>query len=163
MVDRAKAILDKGLTWISIVLFIGIIFSTNTGVFTRYVLHNPADWTEELTVYLQVWLTFLGAPLGFLCASHIGIDFLPDALNARRRLILVSFCYGSIFVFSVFMFVKGILLTTVAWRDMAETMSISKGVIYLSLPICAVMTMCTMVLDWVGRFRELKSHKEENR
>ena len=59
---------------------------TITQVFLRYVANSPLFWSEELTRYLIVWLTFLGASLGIRHRGHIAIEliyrYLPDAWHA---------------------------------------------------------------------------------
>jgi len=148
-------LLDQFLTSVSIILLMGIVCAVFIGVITRYVFNNPVAWTEEVAIYLQVWLTFMGAPLGFLCASHIGITFLPDALNAKGKFFLLSLCYALVLVFAGFMFVKGSLLTSITWRDMAETVDVPKGVIYLSFPVAAVLIALAVLLDWSRSLKAL--------
>jgi len=147
--------LDQLLTSVGIILLTGITCVVFIGVITRYVFNNPVAWSEEVAIYLQVWLTFLGAPLGILCASHIGISFLPDALNGKGKFALLSFCYILLLVFAGFMFIKGSLLTAISWRDMAETVDVPKGAIYLSFPVGSVLIVMAVLLDWSRSFRTL--------
>ena len=154
-------LLDHLLTSVGIILLAGITCVVFIGVITRYIFNNPVAWTEEVAIYLQVWLTFMGAPLGILCASHVGISMLPDALSTKGKFFLLSFCYALLLVFAGFMFVKGSLLTSITWRDMAETINVPKGLIYLSFPVASVLIALAVLLDWSSSLRRLWADQGE--
>jgi TRAP-type C4-dicarboxylate transport system permease small subunit len=54
----------------------------------RYVFLAPINWAEELTLYLMVWIVFVGGAVAVRTRGHIAIDLLPLALapGNRRRL-----------------------------------------------------------------------------
>ncbi len=48
----------RGLEWFIIALFALLVLDVLWGVFSRYVPGiRPSDWTEELAVYLLVWVS----------------------------------------------------------------------------------------------------------
>ena len=68
MVIKALAIGLEHLTgWVFIVL----TSLTLTQVFCRYALHSPLVWSEELVIYLCVWLTYLGAAVLTAKKAHL--------------------------------------------------------------------------------------------
>lgn len=50
----------------------------------------PINWAEELTLYLMVWIVFVGGAVAVRTRGHIAIHLLPLVLSAanRRRLAL---------------------------------------------------------------------------
>ena len=71
--------------WVAFALFwalAGIVFYQ---VFTRYVLENPAGWTEEIARYFLVAVVFVGAAMSVRRNNHIQVDFvyrlIPSALG----------------------------------------------------------------------------------
>ncbi|MCS6922730.1 MAG: TRAP transporter small permease [Elioraea sp.] len=61
--------------WVSFALFwvlAGVVFYQ---VFTRYVLGDPAGWTEEIARYFLVALVFVGAAMSVRKNNHIQVDF----------------------------------------------------------------------------------------
>jgi tripartite ATP-independent transporter DctM subunit len=52
------------------------------GVFTRYVLDAPSLWTDETAIILFIWLTMIGAVLGFQRSEHMrmttALQMLPE-------------------------------------------------------------------------------------
>ena len=74
-------------------------------VFCRYVLNNSLSWSEELTKYLFVWMTFLGGALCLRDKIHIGVDyfvsFLPkyfrNGIRQFNLLLIWDFPYNLIY------------------------------------------------------------------
>ena len=71
--------------WASFVLFwllAGIVFYQ---VFTRYVLEDPAGWTEEIARYFLVAVVFIGASMSVRKNNHIQVDYfyrlMPKAMG----------------------------------------------------------------------------------
>lgn len=83
-------------------------------VFSRYILNHSLFWSEELSRYLLVWLTFLGASVAYRRNMHPGVDFLysrmPRELKRYSRILvhilslvffLVMVWYGCTFAYFV--------------------------------------------------------------
>ena len=67
--------------WISFAIFWALAGTVFYQVFTRYIMDDPAGWTEEIARYLLVALVFIGASMAVRKNSHIHVDalyrFLP--------------------------------------------------------------------------------------
>ena len=46
-------------------------------VVLRYVFLAPISWAEELSLYLIVWIVFVGGSVAVRTRGHIAIDLLP--------------------------------------------------------------------------------------
>jgi TRAP-type C4-dicarboxylate transport system permease small subunit len=57
-----------------------IILLTVSGVFFRYILHQPIAWQEELSTVAMVWLVFMGSSVVAKRSAHIRIDTLANSL-----------------------------------------------------------------------------------
>ena len=64
-------------------LLLLMVFFTIFAVFTRYVLNQSLDWTEELARFLYIWITFLGALIVLAKNKHIAIETFLDALPKK--------------------------------------------------------------------------------
>lgn len=68
------------------------------GVFTRYILHAPSDWTMELSQYIFCAMTLLATGYALQEGSHVKIDLirnrLPEYIQARLDLVQypIIFC-----------------------------------------------------------------------
>ena len=76
------------LAILATVMFLGVVF--------RLVLNMPFSWTDEFAKYCMVWITFLGAPVVMLRASHVTVDilhqYLPKMVCFLLRLAIAIFC-----------------------------------------------------------------------
>ena len=69
------------------------------GAFTRYVLHQPITWTDELASILFVWLAMLGAVIALRRGEHMQLttfvkDVSPEArewLDALGMFLVMAF------------------------------------------------------------------------
>ncbi len=52
-------------------------------VITRYVFFYSIIWSEEVTRYLMVWLTFIGAALAICKQDHISIDMFTSFFQKK--------------------------------------------------------------------------------
>ncbi len=59
-------------------------------VITRYLGFSLA-YTEELLVAMMVWITLLGAAVGFKRGAHLGLTFLRERLPGRAQWALELF------------------------------------------------------------------------
>ncbi len=96
--------LDRGLGWLVevpaallVVAEIGVLLA---GVISRYVLHEPLIWSDELAGILFVWLAMLGSVVAFRRAEHMRMTALVAMTGPRGRAFLETFALvaGLLFV-----------------------------------------------------------------
>ena len=58
------------------------------GVFTRYVIHQPLVWTDELATILLLWLAMLGAVVAYRRGEHIRLLVVLRRCSPARRAVL---------------------------------------------------------------------------
>ena len=71
--------------WVSFLLFWVLAIIVFYQVFTRYVMNNPAGWTEEIARYFLVAVVFIGASMSVRKNNHIHVDYfyrlMPRAMG----------------------------------------------------------------------------------
>lgn len=126
----------------------------------RYVLNSPLTWSEELASLLFAWLTFIGAYVGFRSRSHISIDtlmiFLPP-VGRRRVACFVDVCV--LLLLALFVW-QGMKLAITTWSLEFPAMEISRGYLYISLPIGAVLMAVGLFESWRRSGAEAASEEE---
>lgn len=117
-------------------------------VVLRYVLNSPVTWSEELASLLFAWITFVGAFVGFRSRSHIAIDtlvvFLPPAVRRGIGRMVDAVVLG---VLGLFVW-QGVRLCVTTWGLEFPAMEISRGYLYLSLPLGAALMIVALVEQW---------------
>lgn len=132
-------VLTELIDYIVALIISAISILTITQVFLRYVMNSPLFWSEELTRYLIIWLTFLGAGLGVRHRGHITVEFLARMfplsfqriLNFGLDILIISYllilCWLGVKVMKVFMVFK------------SSALSIPQGYIFLAVPVGAAI------------------------
>jgi TRAP-type C4-dicarboxylate transport system permease small subunit len=80
---------DHGIEdWLSV----AILWAMSVAVFlqfvTRYLFNNSLAWTEEISSYLLICLTFVGSAMAVRKNTHIQIEFLYTIVSYRTGFIL---------------------------------------------------------------------------
>ena len=160
------AVLEGGL-WLAM---LGMTLTVIWQVFTRFILRSPSPWTEELAIFLLIWIGLLGSAVALKRKSHLGIDFLVSRLNEKwcRIAALCVWCCIIFFSVSVFVF-GGIRMVTVILMNnqISPALGIRMGWIYLALPISgffltlySVEFIVEELLILSGRKASPNQHKE---
>lgn len=115
-------------------LMVGMIGVTTMQVFCRFFL-NALIWSEELTRFMLVAASLLGAAVAFKRGSHIAVTFLVMKLpsGVRKVVALVVQFIGIAFFFIVAYY--GILLMRSEGSQTTPAMGISMGWVYLIYPL----------------------------
>lgn len=132
---------DRGATFLAVVVLVAMTAVTTLQIVCRFFF-TALSWSEELSRYLMIWLTFLGASMGVKRGAHIAVTFAvsPLAPKWRQGLALLVQVLALYFFF---------LVTYYGWRLMnLQAFQVSAGLgvsmryVYVSLPVggllCAV-------------------------
>ncbi|GEP26749.1 TRAP transporter small permease [Cryobacterium levicorallinum] len=63
-------------------------FTMMHGVASRYFFGHPTIWQTEFSIYLLMFVTFVGAAYGLRHHAHVGVDLLVQSAPPRVQLIL---------------------------------------------------------------------------
>src|SRR6478735_9290890 len=58
------------------------------GVTSRYLLHEPLAWSDELASILFLWLAMLGSIVAFQRGEHMRMTAIVGKLGSRQRAFL---------------------------------------------------------------------------
>jgi TRAP-type C4-dicarboxylate transport system permease small subunit len=115
------------------------VFVTTVAIFTqvvsRYLFNHPISWMDEFAVLIFAWMIFLGVAIAQKNNEHIGIDIVARVLPPRVQGVLAIFTNMLILLVLVFLFVQGISLTMKTAGLKYPAMEISRGFLYVSIPV----------------------------
>lgn len=72
------------LSAVALVVATGV---TLQAVLSRYFLGRPTVWQTEMSIYLLMFVTFVGAAYGLRHHAHVGVDLVVERLPERRQLV----------------------------------------------------------------------------
>ena len=147
-IEKADAFIASLGRVLGILFTISIILTLSAGVVSRYIFNSPIFWTDEVARMLLIWSIFIGAALGFRkgeSISHIGMDYFVSLLPPKPKKIVVRLTLLLNALFGVLMLIIGtaFFIQTITFRTAA--LEISKGFIYVCLPVFAVMTIVFVI------------------
>lgn len=73
------------VAYFAAVILVFLMSIVGTGIFSRYVLHSPIGWVNEMTEYLLVYLGFLPAAWVLKDEGHIKMDLVLNELSPRTQ------------------------------------------------------------------------------
>jgi TRAP-type C4-dicarboxylate transport system permease small subunit len=78
------AVIDYLERWGILISFAVSLVALTISIVTRYVFQRPLTWPDELTTYLFMLMTFLGASASIKNNSELKVDAIYEALPGWR-------------------------------------------------------------------------------
>ncbi|HOK96987.1 MAG TPA: TRAP transporter small permease [Anaerohalosphaeraceae bacterium] len=138
---RIKKGLQTLLEWGVIVIMAILVLDVLWGVFSRYVLKAQSRWTEELAIFLLVWVSLLGASVAYASKSHLGVDYFVGKLDRQAQRLAELLVHLAVAVFAASAFVAGgwaLVSKTLAAGQISPALGVKMGYVYLAVPISGV-------------------------
>ena len=155
LLDRYCKVLD-GITVVFLAIMVVLVFGN---VVLRYGFNSGIAISEELSRWLLVWLTFLGAIVAVREHTHLGVDTLVRMLppTGKRVLFIVNYC--------LMLFADWLLLSG-SWRqtlinidDRAPATGLSLGIFYFAGVVFGVSAGILLLYDLM---RVILGHAQES-
>ena len=121
--------LDRALGWLVEVpaglLVLADIVVLFAGVFSRFVLHRPLVWSDELASILFLWLAMLGAVTALRRGEHMRMTALVGRLSPQPRAVLEAVAMAACLAFLA-------LVIWPAWQYAADERAITTPALEIS-------------------------------
>jgi TRAP-type C4-dicarboxylate transport system permease small subunit len=153
-----KKVLDRCLEILVIVVVAVLVVDVLWQVFTRFILKNPSTWTEELAVFMLIWVSLLGAAVALNRGAHLGIDYFVGKLSPRKRLYTEIFVFLCVSAFSLAVMVIGgieLVGNTLRVGQISPALGVRVGYVYLAVPISGFFLVLYSVIGLVERLVQL--------
>jgi TRAP-type C4-dicarboxylate transport system permease small subunit len=152
-----KKLLDRSLELLVMVVVAVLVVDVSWQVFTRFILKDPSTWSEELAIFLLIWVSLLGAAVALNRGAHLGIDYFVGKLPPRKRLYTEIFVFLCIALFSFTVMVLGgidLVANTLRLNQLSPALGIKVGYVYLAVPISGFFLVLYSVIGLVERVME---------
>ena len=114
-------------------LLIGVLTVMGLGVFFRYVLNDSLSWTEEISRYGLVYITYIGCATAVRRRSHIRIDVIARILPASGQRILAVIVDLLTLVFLAFLAVTTFRIMDVLWTSRSAAVGLPINFVYVAI------------------------------
>lgn len=133
-IDRVLGAVEK---WLFVILMSLMTIVVTLQVIFRYVIHSSLPWSEELSRYCMVFVTFIGVSAGLRAGTHTCVDFLAQILPPKAKFWLIATGHILTFACTIAFAVAGIQMTVQMqpYGQMTAGLRIPTWVPYSIIPI----------------------------
>ena len=147
---------------LSDVILVFLMLSVCADVILRYFFNRPQAWIVEISEYLLLYITFLGAAWVLRKEGHVIVDILIDRLTPRTRATLgiISSVIGTFVCLVVFWF--GALETLDIFRRGVRNPSVlefPKGPLVAIIPFGSFFFMIQFIRRTFGFLRTFRDSR----
>lgn len=125
------------LSVMSVVVFAQVLFR---------IVHLSIPWSEELSKYLLIWSTFLGAAICIRKGSLVGLEFLKNSLSEEKQKLLQTILNLIVCAMLLFLISVGFWAVRRVWFQITPVLKLSMGLMYAAIPIGSVFMLINQIL-----------------
>ena len=133
---------DKILEVFLVVIMSALVLDVVWQVASRYLFSDPSSFTDELAVFLLIWVGMAGAAYVKGKNEHLAIDILPDKLSPPRKNRLLVFINFLIIIFSVTIMIVGgawLVYTRFQIGQVSSALELPLGYVYSIVPLSGIL------------------------
>jgi TRAP-type C4-dicarboxylate transport system permease small subunit len=138
---RCESVLARILEYVVTVIVAALVLDVLWGVVSRFVLGSPSRWTEEVAIFLLIWVSLLGAAVAFRGRHHLGVDYFVGKLDpgASKLLRIVTVLVVVLFTSWVMVYGgTGLVVETLRSGQRTPALGMLMGYVYLAVPVSGV-------------------------
>lgn len=133
-------IIDGLLGWLLCLLLAAMVLGCGWQIFTRFVLNDASQYTEELLRYLLIWCSMLAVPYTYGRKRHLALEFVVQKFGPKARHIDQIFVEGIVIVLAgLVMVIGGIMVTVNSAGQLSPAMNLPMPFYYVCLPVAGVL------------------------
>ena len=165
ILDRLEEILIASLMGAAtIITFVAVVhrFLVDVPVLYPYLFGINLAWSQELCIYMFIWMAKFGAAYGVRTGIHVGVDVLINQLNDRWRKVVILFglAGGALFTAIVGTMGAKFVIELMHTDQVSPDLELPSWLVYACIPLGSYL-MCFRFLQvmWVYfRTDELPHH-----
>jgi len=140
-------------------LLFGMLCLVLMQVFTRYVMNDPASFTEELVRYMLIWTGFIGSASAFGSRQHMALMILPESLPPAKKGLLMALVDFIVLAIAVVVLLwGGISNAASSMNALSPLLGIPRGLVYAVTPVSALFLI---VIQLINIYDDLTSAKQQ--
>jgi len=140
---KFRLFIEKLIRSILSLLLILLVVIATWQVISRYVLNDPAQFTDEALRFIMIWMTFISAPYAFgITDKHMSLNIIKNKFSGKKRFTLELLNSCIIIVFIVYIFIYGgIKFIGIGIGNYSDSMQIPLTYVYSIMPICGALSI----------------------
>jgi TRAP-type C4-dicarboxylate transport system permease small subunit len=151
--SKVNSIVEWTCTNLSWVMLFAITMLNIVQVFYRYVLNDALSWTEEASLWMLVWISFLILPVAYRKGLNISMMLFRDMLKRNRFEYFLRCLYhvivlliASVCLYQSWLMFKG------GWRLELSALEVSKAWVYIVMPPAWFLLILALIEGFINDF-----------
>lgn len=142
--EKLSSALDSAFRFALFVTLVSMILVISAQIIFR-IFFTALSWSEELSRYLLVWSSFIGAAIAYRKGTHIAVTFAVDCLPpAAQKMVKTVSCLLMAVFFGVTIWYS-ILVFKMQVFQISPAMGLKMRYVYMIIPI-SFSVMCVHLL-----------------
>jgi len=158
MIQNLLDRLCRVLSFVMVIFLAAMVVMVFGNVVLRYAFNSGITVSEELSRWLFVWMTFLGALVALRTHHHLGTDTLVSRLPVAGKKICLGLSHLLMLYLCWLMFRGSWAQTVINWETTSAVMEASMGYFYAAGLFFSVLAMVFILNDFLrlvfGRLSE---------
>lgn len=113
--------LEKIEKFVSCTCVITMAILVFVNVIARYVFNRSLAFSDEMSTYLFVLMSFMGTAIAAKRGAHLGLSILTDKVSAKTRMYIQIFTYAVSGIFCLLIVIFGIQMVMSQYQLGQET------------------------------------------
>ncbi|OBR46307.1 ABC transporter permease [Paraburkholderia tropica] len=122
LLERFEQLLGDWAGTIASVILVMESVILGVGVFSRYVLHRPIFWTDELALVLFAWLSMLGAAVALRRGAHMRLGFVVEKLSRSVQNQVATFAWTLLLGLLLVLLHAAVDFTVASWPELTPAL-----------------------------------------
>jgi TRAP-type C4-dicarboxylate transport system permease small subunit len=125
--------------YVSALLMAAMCVVVFCGVFSRYVLGDPWQWTEESARLIFIWVVFTAASIAVRRGIHFRFTLLLDSVGSTAKGALEILANAWVIFFAGILLIKGAAFAIMNMTQLTPSLVVPWGWVYIAVPISAAL------------------------
>lgn len=157
LVNVASVATVRPIEWLAGAGMLAMTVVVFVSVFCRYVLHNSLPWAEEMSRFLLIYISLLGAAIAVERRAHLVVDVVAHYLPRRLQRAVMFLSDVLVATVLCFLVAEGWKLAATSNWLKSTAMGWPMGIFMAAAPIGSLLMLIYMVL------RSLRNQSERFR
>ena len=159
IVDKVGSVLEKIVSCVCVILMSVLVFMN---VIARFVFNHSLAFSDEISTYLFVLMSFMGTAIAARRGAHLGLSIVTDKVSPKARTIIGMLMYAVSAFFCLLIIIFGVQMVISQYQLGQESAAMQwPEWIYGSfVPIGAAFAMLAFIQGIFDQAKNLSDKKE---
>jgi TRAP-type C4-dicarboxylate transport system permease small subunit len=149
-IKKIALCIDSFFENIAQISLVSMILIVTLQVITRRLFNYVFFWSEEITMVLLIWFTFMGIAIGFREKLHLAIDSFTVKLPRKVNLGIDKLVSMGSLAFGIFMIKYGWDFTVLMNSSTLPATKLPNSAFYAVMPLAGIMISLYAMLELLG-------------